>query len=111
MPIPTRVGQKIDSLASDAMNIMQERQGISLDDLRVNKRLYNEIDKYRIPDLYLPNERVAIDGTIGRKTYETPQVRDIFESGKVDKLILVSPNKSFQMLTREEYLLNKAGKT
>ena len=32
-------------------------------------------------------------------------------AGKVDKLILVSPNKSFQMLTREEYLLNKAGKT
>jgi hypothetical protein len=49
------------------------------------------------------SERTAIDGTIGLKTVNTPQILDIFSTGKVDHVILVSPGEKPVIITAEQY--------
>ena len=76
-----------------------------MEDLIVNKRLYTPdgVKDFRIPDLLVSSERTAIDGTIGLKTVNTPQIRDIFSTGKVDHVILVSPGQKPVIITAEQY--------
>jgi hypothetical protein len=103
----TWAGGQIDQFARDEMLTFRQLSGI--DDLIVNKRLYvtDGIKKYRIPDLMLPGERTAIDGTIGTKGLTTPQIQDFFNSGKVDRVILVAPSQKPVIITLEQYLRSK----
>jgi len=69
----------------------------------VNRRLYNPgpVEEgesfYRIPDLRFPQEHVTVDLTIGTKTPQTPQIRDIQNAPKTpqrpegDDIRLVRP--------------------
>jgi hypothetical protein len=100
-------GGEIDRIARGRMEAFQQLNGI--DDLMVNKRLYTlgGEKQYRIPDLMLPNERTVIDGTIGAKSLSTPQIQDFFVSGKVDRVILVSPKQQPIIITYEQFLKSK----
>jgi len=96
-------GGRIDAQARADMNAFKQVNG--MDDLIVNKRLYTPdgIKDYRIPDLLVTSERTAIDGTIGLKTANTPQIKDILSTGKVDRVILVSPGQKPVIITVEQY--------
>ena len=103
----TWAGNRIDAVARDEMLTFKQINGIG--DLIVNQRLYVPGGKkgYRIPDLMVPGERTIIDGTIGNKSLTTPQIQDFFASGKVDRVILVAPNKNPVIITLEQYLRSK----
>jgi hypothetical protein len=103
----TWAGGQIDNAARAEMNAFKQLSGI--DDLVVNRRLgvSNGIKDYRIPDLFLPGERTVIDGTIGTKGLTTPQIQDFFNSGKVDRVILVAPSQKPVIITLEQYLRSK----
>lgn len=103
----TWAGGQIDNAARAEMNAFKQLTG--MDDLIVNQRLYvpDGIKGYRVPDLMVPGERTIIDGTIGTKGLTTPQIQDFFASGKVDRVILVAPNKNPVMITLEQYLRSK----
>jgi hypothetical protein len=103
----TWAGNRIDDFARMDMKAWKIAEG--MDDLRVNQRLSSNagIKDYRVPDLFLPGERTVIDGTIGIKGLTTPQIQDFFNSGKVDRVILVSPNQRPIIITVEQF---RAGK-
>lgn len=103
----TWAGGRIDNEARGRMNAFQQLSGIG--DLIVNKRLYvpDGIKDYRIPDLFVPGERTVIDGTIGTKGLTTPQIQDFFNSGKVDRVILVAPKQNPVIITLEQFLRSK----
>jgi hypothetical protein len=99
----TWAGNRIDNAATIDMKAFREMSG--LDELRVNQRL-NTVDgiaDYRKPDLFIPSERTVIDGTIGTKDLSTAQIQDFFNSGKVDRVILVSPMQKPITITIEQY--------
>lgn len=103
----TWAGGQIDNAARAEMNAFKRLN--SLDDLVVNRRLDTSggFKNYRLPDLLVRGERTAIDGTIGTKGLTTPQIHDIFMSGRVDRMILVSPNRTPTILTIEQFLAHK----
>jgi hypothetical protein len=55
-----------------------EVQGHGRDTVRINQRLYLEgtSGKYRIPDLYFTQSGTILNGTLGTRTLNTPQIRD-----------------------------------
>jgi hypothetical protein len=103
----TWAGNRIDSLARDEM--LTFKQINNFNNLLVNRRLDSNggIKDYRIPDLFLPGERTVIDGTIGTKGLTTPQIQDFFNSGKVDRVILVAPHQKPVIITIEQFRASK----
>lgn len=90
----TVIGNQADRLATDRLKQWLEREGLS-SDVRVNRRLRdpNGSGAYRRPDLHIQSERTIIDGTIGNKTLQTPQIKDFIAYSHGDTIIIVQPNK------------------
>ncbi len=99
-------GNLIDRYARDDMLTFKQINGMA--DLRVNQRLSTDggIKDYRIPDLFVPGERTVIDGTIGFKDVNTPQVQDFFHSGQADTVVIQSPGKPWKIITVNDYFLS-----
>ena len=98
--IPSRVhwrtvlGQEVDSIARTRLRLYLTREGISEGhgtSVLVNRRLNDPSGsgKYRVPDVRLDDSRLIMDGTIGGKTPNSPQVRDfrIFSGGYQVRII------------------------
>lgn len=69
---------RVDGIARDDLRRFAELRGDGADVVRINQRLYiDDIgDKYRIPDVYFPQSGTILDGTLGTKTLNTPQIID-----------------------------------
>ncbi|MGK6321430.1 hypothetical protein [Sphingomonas sp. DT-204] len=69
---------EIDRFARDDLRLFAAEQGHGADLVRINQRLYLEGNsgKYRVPDLYFPQSRLILDGTLGNKMLSTPQIID-----------------------------------
>ena len=77
----TILGQEVDAIARTRLRLYLAREGIAEGpgtQVLVNRRLYDPSGSgsYRIPDVRLEDSRVIMDGTIGGKTMNSPQVRD-----------------------------------
>jgi hypothetical protein len=74
--------------------------------LRVRRCLQRQSgdNSFQVADLFALGERTISDGTIGSKGLDSPQIRDFFLSGQVDRVIIVSPGQPPIILTLEEFL-------
>jgi hypothetical protein len=88
------LGQEVDSIARTRLRLYLTREGISEGhgtSVLVNRRLNDPSGsgKYRVPDVRLEDSRLIMDGTIGGKTPNSPQVRDfrIFSGGYQVRII------------------------
>lgn len=72
-----KAGQ-VDGIAREDLKLFAQSRGDGPDVVRINQRLYLEGNsgKYRIPDVYFPQSRVILDGTLGTKTLSTKQIID-----------------------------------
>jgi hypothetical protein len=108
LPEKLFIGREVDDFARREMRLFARDEGLSNDALRINRRLYDPegTGQYRVPDLYLPDERTIIDGTIGKKTIDTEQIRKFFEygNGNVERVILVTPNQKPIIFTLEQFM-------
>ncbi|WP_182212391.1 MULTISPECIES: hypothetical protein [Gammaproteobacteria] len=79
MNATTAIGNRADREATRRLNQWLEREGLS-SDVRVNRRLSdpNGSGAYRRPDIHIQSEKTIIDGTIGTKTMQTPQIKDLY---------------------------------
>ena len=88
------VGEKVDAVARKRLKAWLLKQGVSEGrdgTVQVNRWLRNPAKpkKYRIPDVRIGE--LVLDGTIGRKSIFTPQVRDYFKFG-ANRVIIIRPN-------------------
>ncbi|MFA7601470.1 MAG: LysM peptidoglycan-binding domain-containing protein [Novosphingobium sp.] len=69
---------RVDAFARADLKAFALDQGHGTDLVRINQRLYLEgtSGKYRVPDLYFPQSGMIFDGTLGAKTFRTPQIID-----------------------------------
>ena len=69
---------RVDGIARDDLREFAAMRGDGADVVRINQRLYiDDIGgKYRIPDVYFPQSGTILDGTLGTKTLNTPQIID-----------------------------------
>lgn len=89
----TTIGNHADRIVTDRLKQWIEREGLSSDVL-VNRRLRNPDGiGYRRPDVRVLSENTIIDGTIGIKTLETPQVRDFIRYSQGNTIIIVRPGE------------------
>jgi RHS repeat-associated protein len=85
----TVLGQETDAAARTAMKDWIEREGLS-DQVLINKRYYDPSGSgmYRIPDVQIPSENLILEGTIGTKSANTPQIRNLTDwSGRAPRII------------------------
>lgn len=103
--VRTRMGQDVDKIARTNMIEYKTANDLGDDVLRINTRQYdpNGTGKYRIPDIILPQDKVILDGTIGKKSLETSQVQDFFKFGG-SHVVIQTPNMPMQAITRDMYL-------
>jgi RHS repeat-associated protein len=87
------IGGRIDALTRVRLTRYLRAEGIAEGpgtSILVNRRLYDPLGSglYRVPDVYLPNDRLILDGTIG-KSFNSPQVQEFvgFSLGAEVKLI------------------------
>jgi hypothetical protein len=73
----TVLGQRTDAAVRMAMNNWVSAEGLS-DQVIINRRLYDPLGsgRYGIPDVYVPSENLILEGTIGTKTMNTPQIQN-----------------------------------
>lgn len=95
----TALGQRADALARASVNRALAPGGqleAYKDQVLVNRYLPDPSGSgaYRIPDIQIPSEGVIIDGTIGYKDINTPQVSDFFRfSPPTGTVIIVPPTQ------------------
>ena len=101
------VGQFADRAAREAL-LEALSPGGALEDLsdavRVNRRLYDlSGNGYRIPDVYIPSEGVVLDGTIGFKDINTPQVQGFFGGG-ARNVVIVKPGQAPLLIPQSDWI-------
>ncbi|MCI5132889.1 MAG: hypothetical protein D3904_15580, partial [Candidatus Electrothrix sp. EH2] len=92
----TLLGQKTDAAARSRLRNFLSREGIpegSSADVLVNRFLRDPSGsgKYRIPDVRLKKTGTILDGTIGNKTSNTPQIRDFINFSGGDNVLIIKP--------------------
>lgn len=95
----TALGQEVDGFARLRLRRYLAREGISEgrgQDVLVNRWLRDPSGsgEYRIPDVRLTQTGTILDGTIGKKTLETPQMKDMVEFSGGNRIIIVRPRSS-----------------
>jgi RHS repeat-associated protein len=92
--VVTVLGQHTDAAARFTTQNWVESEGLS-DQVLINQRLYDPSGSgaYRIPDVQIPSENLILDGTIGIKTPDTPQIQDFanWSGGRVQIINPVAP--------------------
>jgi RHS repeat-associated protein len=92
----TILGRELDGYARARLRAFLEREGISEGrgmDVLLNRYLRNPADPsdYRIPDVRLLRTGTILDGTIGEKTMNTPQIQDFIRFSGGNKVIIIKP--------------------
>ena len=90
----TFAGNRADAAVTRRMQLWVEEHGLSQDVL-LNRRITDPAGagKVRRPDIRIPSENTIIDGTIGIKTLQTPQIRDFISYTQGNTVIIVRPNE------------------
>ena len=97
MPIEVAIGQETDAFARGRMRAWLREEGIAEGPqgvIRVNRRLYDPdgSGRYRIPDVYIPDARLIMDGSLTAKTAQAPQVMD-FHTYSGSNVTIVQPTQ------------------
>ncbi|HWX22414.1 MAG TPA: DUF6531 domain-containing protein [Candidatus Binatia bacterium] len=92
----TVLGQKVDAAARARTLLFLEREGVQEgpgNQILVNRWLRDPTgsDAYRIPDLRIPGEGVIIEGTIGDKTFASPQIQDFINFSGGNRVVIIRP--------------------
>jgi RHS repeat-associated protein len=92
----TYLGQIADKYARNRLKSFLKREGIAEGpgmDVLVNRWLRDPMGsgKYRIPDVKLEQTGIILDGTIGNKTVNTPQIQDFIKFSIGNKVIIIRP--------------------
>ena len=95
----TVLGQKVDAFARQRLHRYLEREEIPEgrgEDVLVNRWLRDPTGsgEYRIPDVRLKRTETILDGTIGKKTLQSPQIEDMVEFSGGDRVIIVRPRST-----------------
>jgi len=93
----TYLGQYTDKIARAQMRDWVTQQGISEGAeglVQVNRRLYNPVGEgYRVPDVRIPEENIIFEGTIGQKSFTTPQIRDFYDFSQGGRITIIRPTE------------------
>ncbi len=84
---------QVDDFARRDLRAFALEQGHGIDLVRINQRLYLEgtSGPYRIPDLYFPQSGTILDGTLGFKSAQTPQIMDFRAANNNAPIGIVRP--------------------
>ncbi len=94
----TIVGQKVDSIARARMRAWLKSEGISegpSELIQLNRWLRDQAGSgsYRIPDVRIPDGNLIMDGTIGLKWWDTPQIKDFYKYSGGNNITIVRPTE------------------
>jgi RHS repeat-associated protein len=94
----TILGKEVDAIARARLRLYLAREGIAEgrgESVLVNRRLYDPSGsgRYRVPDVQLDESRLIMDGTIGGKDMNSPQVRDFQTFSGGYRVLIVRPGK------------------
>jgi hypothetical protein len=92
----TYLGHIVDKAARNRLKNFLKREGIAEGpgmEVLVNRWLRDPMGsgKYRIPDVKLEQTGIILDGTIGNKTINTPQIQDFIKFSIGNKVIIIRP--------------------
>lgn len=92
----TILGQHTDAIARARLRNFLSREGIAEGpgaDVQVNRWLRDPSGSgnYRIPDLRLRGSNTMVDGTIGSKTADSPQIKQFVEFSGGGRVIIMRP--------------------
>lgn len=86
------MGQLVDRAARRELIEFANSRGFGDDIVRINRRLDIPSDGFRIPDVFFPRSGNILDGTIGIKTANTPQIRGFQAANNGGTIRIVRPD-------------------
>jgi len=98
VPRDTVIGQRTDRIVQTRLKRWIRREGVAEgpgEAVQVNRWLRDPggSGAYRIPDLRVPDADVIMDGTIGYKWNNTPQITDFYQYSAGSHTIIVRPTE------------------